>query len=113
MEQPSRLMSTVVRSSDMTTEQKPNVRAAASVADGVPRFPCGFRLSRSGRAVAENIGDTCCAETLVRGGVLALMVVKFMNSHGQPVKMDGKPGSKADTHFELNPDGTFRPCLTS
>ncbi|MFC9967073.1 hypothetical protein [Nocardia ignorata] len=33
--------------------------------------------------------------------------VKFTNSHGQPLKLDGKPGSKAETHFDLNADGTF------
>ncbi|MFE1595345.1 hypothetical protein [Nocardia sp. NPDC058705] len=34
--------------------------------------------------------------------------VKFTNSHQQPVKLDGKPGSKAETHFELEPDGSFK-----
>lgn len=33
--------------------------------------------------------------------------VRFTNSHGQPLNMEGKPGSKAETHFELNEDGSF------
>ncbi|MFI6867603.1 hypothetical protein [Nocardia sp. NPDC050406] len=33
--------------------------------------------------------------------------VRFYNEQGQPIKLDGKPGSKADTHIPKNPDGTY------
>lgn len=33
--------------------------------------------------------------------------VRFYNEHGQPIGLDGKPGSKAATHIPMNPDGTF------
>ncbi|MGW6625683.1 WXG100-like domain-containing protein [Nocardia sp. NPDC055002] len=33
--------------------------------------------------------------------------VRFYNEHGQPLKLDGKPGSNADTHIPKNPDGTY------
>lgn len=33
--------------------------------------------------------------------------VRFTNKHGQPIGLDGKPGSKADTHIPMNPDGTY------
>ncbi|MET9210493.1 MULTISPECIES: hypothetical protein [unclassified Nocardia] len=33
--------------------------------------------------------------------------VRYYNEHGQPVKLDGKPGSNAETHFPKNPDGTY------
>lgn len=33
--------------------------------------------------------------------------VRFYNAHGQPIGMNGKPGSKAETHIPMNPDGTY------
>ncbi|MEU6994655.1 polymorphic toxin-type HINT domain-containing protein [Streptomyces sp. NPDC046465] len=33
--------------------------------------------------------------------------VRFTNKHGQPIGLDGKPGSKADTHIPMNSDGTY------
>ncbi|MDI5970086.1 RHS repeat-associated core domain-containing protein [Streptomyces sp. SL13] len=33
--------------------------------------------------------------------------VRFTNEHGQPIGLDGKPGSKADTHIPMNPDGIY------
>ncbi|MGY1454792.1 hypothetical protein [Streptomyces barkulensis] len=33
--------------------------------------------------------------------------VRFHNKHGQPIGLDGKPGSKAATHIPMNPDGTY------
>ncbi|WP_329028313.1 polymorphic toxin-type HINT domain-containing protein [Streptomyces sp. NBC_00690] len=33
--------------------------------------------------------------------------VRFHNRSGQPIGLDGKPGSKADTHISMNPDGTY------
>ncbi|MBT2487693.1 hypothetical protein J7E96_03905 [Streptomyces sp. ISL-96] len=33
--------------------------------------------------------------------------VRFHNKSGQPIGLDGKPGSKADTHIPMNPDGTY------
>lgn len=33
--------------------------------------------------------------------------VRFHNSFGQPIKLDGKPGSKADTHFPIESDGSY------
>ncbi|MFD0417145.1 polymorphic toxin-type HINT domain-containing protein [Streptomyces sp. NPDC127108] len=33
--------------------------------------------------------------------------VRFTNKHGQPIGVDGKPGSKAETHIPMNPDGTY------
>lgn len=33
--------------------------------------------------------------------------VRFYNEHGQPIGLDGKPGSKAATHIPKNPDGSF------
>ncbi|MFF1300999.1 MULTISPECIES: RHS repeat-associated core domain-containing protein [unclassified Streptomyces] len=33
--------------------------------------------------------------------------VRFTNKHGQPIGLDGKPGSKAATHIPMNPDGTY------
>lgn len=35
--------------------------------------------------------------------------VRFYNNYGQPVGLDGKPGSRADTHIPRNPDGTYPP----
>ncbi|ABM11954.1 WXG100-like domain-containing protein [Mycolicibacterium vanbaalenii] len=33
--------------------------------------------------------------------------VKFTNEHNQPINLDGKPGTRADTHIPRNPDGTY------
>ncbi|MFE2231713.1 polymorphic toxin-type HINT domain-containing protein [Streptomyces sp. NPDC059442] len=33
--------------------------------------------------------------------------VRFHNKSGQPIGLNGKPGSKADTHIPMNPDGTY------
>ncbi|GGR30577.1 hypothetical protein GCM10010251_53250 [Streptomyces aurantiogriseus] len=33
--------------------------------------------------------------------------VRFYNKHGQPIALDGKPGSKATTHIPMKPDGTY------
>jgi hypothetical protein len=33
--------------------------------------------------------------------------VKFTNEHNQPITLDGKPGSRADTHIARNPDGSY------
>lgn len=33
--------------------------------------------------------------------------VKFTNEHNQPITLDGKPGSRADTHISRNPDGSY------
>lgn len=33
--------------------------------------------------------------------------VKFTNEHNQPVKLDGKPGSRAETHIPRNADGSY------
>lgn len=33
--------------------------------------------------------------------------VRFHNEYGQPIGLDGKPGSRADTHIPRNPDGTY------
>ncbi|WP_213457155.1 polymorphic toxin-type HINT domain-containing protein [Rhizomonospora bruguierae] len=33
--------------------------------------------------------------------------VRFYNRHGQPIGLNGKPGSKAETHIPMNPDGTY------
>lgn len=33
--------------------------------------------------------------------------VRFYNEHGQPVGLDGKPGSNAQTHIPKNPDGSY------
>ncbi|MFE3546003.1 hypothetical protein ACFXK0_23835 [Nocardia sp. NPDC059177] len=33
--------------------------------------------------------------------------VRFYNEHGQPLKLDGKPGSNAETHIPKNADGTY------
>lgn len=33
--------------------------------------------------------------------------VRFYNRHGQPIGFNGKPGSKAETHIPMNPDGTY------
>ncbi|MFO7190957.1 hypothetical protein [Thermocrispum sp.] len=33
--------------------------------------------------------------------------VRFYNKHGQPINLDGKPGSRADTHIPRNPDGSY------
>ncbi|WP_405489076.1 hypothetical protein [Nocardia sp. NBC_00511] len=33
--------------------------------------------------------------------------VRFYNDQGQPIKLDGKPGSNAETHIPKNPDGTY------
>ena len=33
--------------------------------------------------------------------------VKFTNQYNQPVKLDGKPGSRAETHIPRNPDGSY------
>ncbi|MBF6138373.1 hypothetical protein IU501_35975 [Nocardia otitidiscaviarum] len=33
--------------------------------------------------------------------------VRFYNENGQPLKLDGKPGSNAETHIPKNPDGTY------
>ena len=33
--------------------------------------------------------------------------VRFYNSEGQPMRLDGRTGSNADTHIAVRPDGTF------
>lgn len=33
--------------------------------------------------------------------------VRFYNEHGQPIGLDGKPGSQAHTHIPKNPDGSY------
>ncbi|GAB3648151.1 hypothetical protein [Glycomyces tarimensis] len=33
--------------------------------------------------------------------------VRFYNQHGQPVGLDGRPGSRAHTHIPIREDGTF------
>ncbi|GAA6525202.1 hypothetical protein [Intrasporangium sp. DVR] len=33
--------------------------------------------------------------------------VRFFNEGGQPLKLDGKPGSHAETHHHIRPDGTY------
>ncbi len=33
--------------------------------------------------------------------------VKFTNGHNQPINIDGKPGTRADTHLPRGPDGTY------
>lgn len=33
--------------------------------------------------------------------------IRFHNKSGQPIGLNGKPGSKADTHIPMNPDGTY------
>lgn len=33
--------------------------------------------------------------------------VKFTNEHNQPITLDGKPGSRAQTHIPRNPDGSY------
>jgi hypothetical protein len=33
--------------------------------------------------------------------------VRLYNKHGQPIGLDGKPGTKAATHIPMNPDGTY------
>jgi hypothetical protein len=33
--------------------------------------------------------------------------VKFTNEHNQPINLDGKPGTRADTHIPRNPDGSY------
>lgn len=32
---------------------------------------------------------------------------RFYNKDGQPIGLDGKPGSRAATHIPMNPDGTY------
>ena len=34
--------------------------------------------------------------------------VRYYNSHGQPIGINGKPGSRAETHMHINPDGTHQ-----
>ncbi|MDT5281095.1 MAG: hypothetical protein QOJ20_2290 [Mycobacterium sp.] len=33
--------------------------------------------------------------------------VGFTNEHNQPINLDGKPGTRAETHIPRNPDGSF------
>jgi hypothetical protein len=33
--------------------------------------------------------------------------VRFYNEHGQPIRLDGKPGDEADTHIPIRPDGSY------
>ena len=33
--------------------------------------------------------------------------VRFYNSHGQPIDLDGKPGPNSATHIPRNPDGSY------
>jgi hypothetical protein len=33
--------------------------------------------------------------------------VKFTNEHNQPITLDGKPGTRAETHIPRNPDGSY------
>lgn len=33
--------------------------------------------------------------------------VRFYNAHGQPIGLNGKPGSRADTHIPIAADGTY------
>ncbi len=33
--------------------------------------------------------------------------VRFTNEHNQPINLDGKPGTRAETHIPCNPDGSF------
>jgi hypothetical protein len=33
--------------------------------------------------------------------------VRYTNEHNQPINLDGKPGSRADTHIPRNPDGSY------
>jgi hypothetical protein len=33
--------------------------------------------------------------------------VRFYNRHGQPLRPDGHPGSQAETHIPIRPDGTY------
>jgi len=33
--------------------------------------------------------------------------VRFYNRHGQPVTMGGRPGSRAETHVPIGPDGSY------
>lgn len=33
--------------------------------------------------------------------------VRFTNEHNQPINLDGKPGTRAETHIPRNPDGSF------
>jgi hypothetical protein len=33
--------------------------------------------------------------------------VRFTNSHNQPIRLDGRPGSHAETHIPRNPDGSY------
>lgn len=33
--------------------------------------------------------------------------VMFTNEHNQPITLDGKPGSRAETHIPRNPDGSY------
>jgi hypothetical protein len=33
--------------------------------------------------------------------------VRFYNEHGQPIRLDGKPGGPADTHIPIRPDGSY------
>ncbi|GGL27941.1 hypothetical protein [Nocardia jinanensis] len=33
--------------------------------------------------------------------------VRFYNSGGQPINLDGKPGPNSETHIAINPDGTY------
>jgi hypothetical protein len=33
--------------------------------------------------------------------------VRFHNKYGQPIGLNGKPGSRAETHIPMNPDGTY------
>ncbi|MFD0555664.1 hypothetical protein ACFQ3B_01210 [Stackebrandtia endophytica] len=34
--------------------------------------------------------------------------MRYYNSHGQPIGINGKPGSRAETHIPINPDGTHQ-----
>jgi hypothetical protein len=33
--------------------------------------------------------------------------VRFTNEHNQPINLEGKPGTRAETHIPRNPDGSF------
>jgi hypothetical protein len=33
--------------------------------------------------------------------------VRFYNDYGQPIGLNGKPGSPLATHISRNPDGTY------
>lgn len=103
---------TVARIKDLTIKLVQKIRGT-----GVPKrpdsVPEGWEVRRADNGkgwVWQKPGSSGNANTVRDAEPNARYphgYVRFYNEHGQPIDLNGKPGSKADTHIPKNPDGTY------